>query len=218
MTSYKNIKAVIWDWNGTLLDDVAPCVSSMNTMLANRQYAQLSTSRYKDIFTFPVKDYYINAGIDLSKHDWDTIAHEFIDLYRERVIFSGLHPEADPVLKSLQRNGCRQFVLSAMQQEFLMATISERISPDLFEKIAGLDNHYAHSKADTGLKLLNEIGLPKEQLLMIGDTLHDFEVAQVLGIDCVLFSGGHQSRNRLEKSGALVIDDLMEVATLIGCQ
>jgi phosphoglycolate phosphatase len=218
MTSYKNIKAVIWDWNGTLLDDVAPCVSSMNTMLATRRYAPLSTTRYKEIFTFPVKDYYINAGIDLSKHDWDTIAHEFIDLYREQVKFSGLHPAATSVIKKLRRNGCRQFVLSAMQQEFLVATISERISPDLFEKIAGLDNHYAHSKTEAGLKLLNEIGLPKEQILMVGDTLHDFEVAQILGINCVLFSGGHQSRNRLEKPGALVIDDLEEVAVLIGCK
>jgi len=214
MIDFHKIEAIIWDWNGTLLNDVDPCLASMNQMLISRNYPMISEERYKDIFTFPVKEYYLKAGIDLTIHDWDVVAHEFIDLYRRSVVNSNLHTHAMHVLTHLKNSGFRQFVLSAMQQDFLLTTILERINEQIFEKISGLDNHYAHTKEAIGMDLIKEIGLPKEHLLMIGDTLHDFEVAQALGIGCVLFSGGHQSKERLEKTGTLVIDSLIQIEGL----
>ncbi len=214
MSDLSNIKAVIWDWNGTLLNDLEICIFSMNKLLKKRHYPLLTTERYKQIFTFPVKDYYIKAGVDFEKHDWVEIAMEFINNYRSNVVKSAIHPEAEKVLEYLAHKKYRQFVLSAMQHDFLLETINERLNIEIFEKIVGLNDHYAQTKVDNAKLLVDEIGLPKNEIVMIGDTIHDFEVAEATGISCVLFSEGHQSRGRLQDTGALVIDQLSELTEL----
>ena len=46
---------------------------------------------------------------------------------------------------------------------------------------------------------------------MVGDTLHDSEVAEAMNIDCLLVDHGHISRERLEKTGRKVISNLNQV-------
>ncbi len=207
-----NVRAILWDWNGTLLDDLEVCISSMNGMLTRRNYPILTKERYKEIFTFPVQDYYVKAGFDFSRDDWDTVAMEFIANYRENVHQSVLHDEVNDILQRFRSMGKRQFILSAMQQDFLLETITARLDPTIFEVIAGLNDHYAATKVENARLLVHEIGLPKSQIIMIGDTIHDFEVAEEAGIGCILVANGHQARERLEGTGAKVIGMLSELS------
>lgn len=206
-----NVRAILWDWNGTLLDDLEVCISSMNGMLTRRNYPILTKERYKEIFTFPVQDYYVKAGFDFSRDDWDTVAMEFIANYRENVHQSVLHDEVNDILQRFRSMGKRQFILSAMQQDFLLETITARLDPTIFEVIAGLNDHYAATKVENARLLVHEIGLPKSQIIMIGDTIHDFEVAEEAGIPCILVANGHQARERLESTRAPVVDKLMDL-------
>ncbi len=204
-------KAIIWDWNGTLLDDLDICIHAMNRMLDARNYPLLSTNRYKEIFTFPVQEYYVKAGFDFDKDDWETVAMEFIDNYREEIPGAKLHQEVKEVLEFFKKQGKRQFILSAMHQDFLMETISARLDPAIFEAIAGLNDHYAATKVENAHLLVKEIGLPKDQIVMIGDTIHDFEVAEEAGIGCILVANGHQSVKRLQMTGAPVVEILSDL-------
>ncbi len=210
----KNIQAVLWDWNGTLLHDLDVSILAMNNMLAKRNIPALTKARYREIFTFPVKDYYVETGINFAEHQWDEVAMEFINNYRNLVPEAKHNPEALEVLGLLRKKGIRQFILSAMEQDFLKETIADRLDTNIFEEIVGLNNHYAHTKVENAKLLVEKLNLPEESILMIGDTLHDYEVAESVGIPCVLYCGGHQSRARLETSGAIVIDDLLEIREL----
>ncbi len=212
----KNIKALIWDWNGTLLNDLEQSILSMNQMLEKRSYPLLETKKYKEIFTFPVKDYYVKAGVNFEDHEWDEVAMEFINNYRNNIFNASLHEGVGEVLRFLNTSNIRQFILSAMQQDFLAETISQRLDAELFEEIVGLNNHYAHTKLENAILLIEKIGLPKNEIVMVGDTLHDFEVAKAAGVECILFSGGHYSRKRLEQSGIHVIDGLAEIKEMFG--
>lgn len=212
---FKNIQAVLWDWNGTLLHDLEVSIRAMNNMLAKRNIAELTEAHYREIFTFPVKDYYVKAGVNFTAYEWDEVAMEFINNYRNLVQGAKLNPEALETLGFLQQKGIRQFILSAMEQDFLKETIADRLNTTFFEEIVGLNNHYAHTKVENARLLIEKLNLSKSSILMIGDTLHDHEVAETAGIQCILFSGGHQSRKRLEKSGARVIDHLSEIRGLL---
>jgi len=212
---FKNVRAVIWDWNGTLLDDLHVCINAMNQMLEKRSYPLLSEQRYKEIFTFPVQDYYVKAGFDFSRDDWETVAMEFIANYRSTVHQSILHLEVNEMLAHFKSGGIRQFILSAMQQDFLMETITARLDPSIFETIAGLNDHYAATKVENARLLVKEIALLKDQIVMIGDTIHDFEVAEEAGIPCILVANGHQARERLEGTGCLVIEAISELKKII---
>ncbi len=212
--NFKIIKAVIWDWNGTLLDDVKVSILAMNRMLGQRNYPLLDTEKYKSIFTFPIKDYYTAAGVDFANHEWKTVAMEFITNYRECVPQSGLYSPVLPVLEFFRRRQTRQFILSAMEQDFLEETVRLRNIEHFFEKIVGLNNHYAATKTENARLLVEEINLPLAKICIVGDTIHDFEVAQDAGIACVLIAEGHQSRQRLETTGCLIVSGLEDLLKL----
>ena len=207
-------KTIIWDWNGTLLNDVDICIECMNTLLEVRKLPLLNHQKYLDIFTFPVREYYISAGFDLHKEDFDIPAHQFIDLYRQQVMRAPLHEDVANVIGELARRGYEQAILSAMERDLLLQTLGDKGIIPLFNRIFGIDNHLGAGKSLAAAELMHTLNCSADDVLIIGDTLHDAEIAGELGTACILVSQGHQSRARLEATGYPVIPrlrDLLEI-------
>ncbi len=206
-----HIRSIIWDWNGTLLDDVAVSLKSVNRLLAERNLEILTPGRYHEVFTFPVQEYYERIGFDFSKEPFDIVAHQFIEIYNEEVRHCGLHDEAEAVLEFIREKGMKQYILSAMEQELLEETVNRNGISAFFEDMCGLDNKYAVSKVETGMKLIRKNHLRPEETLLIGDTTHDFDAATAIGCACILVANGHQPRHRLEPTGATIIGNIKEL-------
>jgi len=205
---------IIWDWNGTLLNDLDHCISTINVLLEKRNLPVLNHHRYKEVFSFPVKDYYQKIGFDFSKEDFAIPAREFIDLYDNGVNQCPLHQSAIDVISHFQKKGIRQFVLSAMKQNMLEITLKQNGIFDFFEGVAGLNDHYAVSKIERGKELIQKFKIDKKSAYIIGDTNHDYEVARELGTSCILIADGHQSEQRLRQTGATVIAALESLLNL----
>jgi len=203
--------AVIWDWNGTLLNDVVVVVETINQLLSDRNLPQLTVGKYLDVFTFPVRDYYSKIGFDFQNEPFEIPALQFITIYNEVVTLCGLYDEVVPVLTGFQNRGIRQFILSAMEQNQLVRTVSDNGISHFFDDLYGLDNHYAHSKVDNGKLLIRNNNLNPDRTLLVGDTIHDFEVARSIGCSCILIANGHQSKARLLSTGARVVDNLNQI-------
>ncbi|MDO9614699.1 MAG: HAD hydrolase-like protein [Bacteroidota bacterium] len=210
-TMTETIGGIIWDWNGTLLNDIELCVQTINEMLQKRNLQKLTVDEYKEVFSFPVKDYYQKIGFDFNDEPFDIPALEFIEEYNCQVKGCKLHQNSVSVLNYFQSVGIRQFVLSAMKQDALDQCLEQQNISHYFEHISGLDNHYAASKIENGQQLISELNLNASELILIGDTVHDFEVARELGCQCVLIANGHQSKHILESTGVLVIDELNQL-------
>jgi phosphoglycolate phosphatase len=206
--------SIIWDWNGTLLDDVGIAISVINKLLTDRTLNPITLHQYLELFTFPVRDYYELIGFDLINEPFEIPAFQFITGYNSAVETCGLHREAIPLLNRLKDLGCRQFILSAMEQQQLEKTVSDCGISLIFEDLCGLSNHFATSKMERGKLLIMSRGLNPGLTLMIGDTVHDYEVAQETGCSCVLIAKGHQSKERLRRCGAKVLDSLSEIEFL----
>lgn len=204
-------EAIIWDWNGTLLNDVHIAIESINQLLRDRKLIPLNLERYLDVFMFPVQDYYEQIGFDLKNEPFEISASQFIAIYNKAVDDCGLHEDVIPLLSQLQQRGYRQFILSAMEQQTLEKTVSDNGISSFFEDLCGLSDHYAKSKVENGKSLILERGLDPERTLLIGDTTHDYDVALAIGCSCVLIAQGHQSKERLLSSGAVVFDRLDEI-------
>jgi len=205
------MNSVIWDWNGTLLNDIDLCISSINILLNDRKIPQINKETYKEVFSFPVKEYYKSIGFDFEKEDFSIPAHQFIDLYTRNFDSCPLQNSAIEVLSFLREKGMRQFVLSAMEHDMLEKTLKMKGITHFFEGIAGLKDHYAVSKIEQGKQLINDFKIDIEKTWLIGDTIHDFEVATVLGIKCILIADGHQSVQRLMQTGGRVIGGIQEL-------
>jgi len=211
----KNVKMIIWDWNGTLLDDTMVCIDCMNNLLANRNKPLINFEQYRSIFTFPVKEYYEAAGFDFSKEPFDTPALQFIDLYRRAVLTAGLQPDAKDILEYFRKQGLPQAILSAMQHEFLEETIGMHNIQHYFAYIQGIGDHFGNGKAEQASILMQVSGYMPEEVIFIGDTIHDHEVALETGCEAILVANGHQSRERLEQTGRRIIKNLSELKMIL---
>jgi phosphoglycolate phosphatase len=211
----KKIKHIIWDWNGTLFDDVDLCVENINWLLRKYNYERITKERYKEIFTFPVIEYYRRAGFDLDKLDFAKIGKEWMDRYEQKKYEAKLADGAEEILQFIASKGIQQSILSAYSEDTLNKIVERFGLKKFFTNIVGLDNIYAESKIDLGRRLIQKIDSDSDKILLIGDTVHDFEVSQELGCKCILLSSGHQSRKELEKCGVNVVDELRELRKLV---
>jgi phosphoglycolate phosphatase len=206
---------VIWDWNGTLIDDTALCVEILNRSLCAYNLPPVTEEAYRADFDFPVRDYYQRLGFDFSRHSFEKIAAEWIAEYEVRQFSCSLQPQARAVLQALADRRFIQSILSAYHQQLLEKVIEHFQLTSFFEKIVGLTDYYAHGKSETGKRLLTELGCPPSEAVLIGDTTHDHAVASELGIDCILIADGHQPRAKLETSGRPVLDSLAQILDLL---
>ncbi len=206
------IRNIIWDWNGTLLNDTDICIECMNTLLTKREMEILTHDRYREVFTFPIRNYLTNIGFDFAKEAFEIPADEFVVLYNTKFPEAELFSEVRPQLNRFSQQGYRQYVLSAQEQSLLSRTVEHYGLTGYFEAITGITDNYAHSKAEAGLGMMKELKLEKSETIMIGDTVHDYEVASLLGIACILVSRGHQSPERLRSTGAPVIENFYGIS------
>lgn len=207
---------VLWDWNGTLLDDVALCVDALNRLLRQYHYPQqYALAQYREIFGFPIEDYYVRAGFDFSKDSFAVLADDYMQDYLARAGACPLAAGAEPALALLKQAGVQQVILSASNLPVLEQQVAERGIRPYFDRLLGLHDIYARSKVDVGLAYLAELkqnNAVPPCAVMIGDSVHDFEVAQALGVQCVLQAAGHQSVQQLRATGAPVVPDVLAAA------
>lgn len=207
---------VIWDWNGTLVDDAWLCVEIVNELLACRGLAQTSRREYREVFGFPLRTYYQRVGFDLEREDFAALGDEFNILYSQRRRACRLRAGAYQVLTALGHHGMGQSLLSASDQESLEEMVADYGLRPHFAAVTGVDNGLGEGKIERGHQHLATLSCRGDEVLLVGDTLHDTEVAAALGVHCVLLPSGHQSRRRLERGECIVVDGLFAVAALLG--
>jgi phosphoglycolate phosphatase len=206
---------ILWDFNGTLLNDVQAAIASENVLLARRNMPLIqSVDGYRETFCFPVIEYYKKLGHDFEKESYDALAHEWVEQY---LAFAKDAPLNEGVLEALvffRAGGKKQLIVSATERTMLIGQLSMLGILGYFDDVLGLGDIYGGSKAEIALEWAKSAR--PERALLIGDTQHDFEVAQTIGADCVLIACGHQDRKRLELCGVPVVDGIEEVLSVLG--
>jgi phosphoglycolate phosphatase len=202
---------IIWDWNGTLLNDAWLCVDIVNGLLSKRGKMPVTPERYQHVFDFPIRDYYPKIGFDFSDEPFETVAIEFIDMYYKRVDECRLQNDAESLLKAFCDRHTNQYLLSASHQSALQNMARSFKVDCYFKHISGLNDHYADSKVENARAFLTPGHIDPGTAILLGDTTHDQEVADALGIDSILIPSGHHSREKLENTGNCVMASLTEL-------
>lgn len=205
---------VVWDFNGTIIDDVELGIRSVNTMLEKRGMATVSgVDEYRRRLRFPIMDYYRDLGFDFEAEPYDKLANEWVALYNGGA--SSLAPTrgAPEAIRMLYDAGITQVIISASEQCMMINALKRLGLDGYFSQILGQDNIYAAGKLDTVRAFREDCGA--RHAIVIGDTPHDFEMARLLGTDCVLYTLGHSSLRDLESTGATLVSDLRDAARLI---
>lgn len=203
-----NYSRILWDWNGTLLDDASYCIDVINVSLKKRGLPLLDRARYTEIFRFPVIEYYKDLGFDFDKESYEVLAVEFVDNYMRNASKLKLFPEVKEVLAVFAGKGIKQYVLSASEKTGLCASLDSYGISKYFSDVAACGDIYAGGKIEIGKKFLSSLDVTDGKTLMVGDSLHDYETAQAIGADCILVSCGHGDGEKLKQTGVPVISSL----------
>lgn len=209
------IKHVIWDWNGTIIDDAQLCVSIVNQILSEKKLSKVNLSFYRDHFCFPVTTYYKKIGLPDDELNSQLISESFIRQYRLRWRSCSLQTSAREVLIALHEAGVRQSLLSAAKASDLKDFVGHFGLGHVFDFVSGVSDIKASGKKNLSLNHFALINLPPEQVILVGDTIHDAEIATQLKIKPALYTCGHNSEEVLKRAGEDLIGDLRLVLQLV---
>ena len=205
------IKHVVWDWNGTLVDDVNLCVDILNRVLAAHMKPRISIDLYRKTFFFPVAKFYESLELPSFGIEYEKLANDYIKEYRNRFIECMLHSRALETLEVLNQLSISQTILTAGEQKDVEAFASFYNVNQWVHCIDGASNIEARGKGDRAAAHITKLELDPKEVLLVGDTLHDQEIANLVGCNALLYSRGHVDADRLKQLTGPVINSLYDV-------
>lgn len=209
-------KYIIWDWNGTILDDLRANFEVVNTLLKKRGRVLIKDiDEYLDKFQFPIISFYENLDFDLENEKFEDIAREYVLEFDERFYELETFADAESVIREFKFKGIEQIILSQTEQRWLEKQVSFHGMEYLFTELLGARDIYVKGKVGIALEWITRNDIDTADVLMVGDTLHDCEVAETLGCDCILIARGHQPKEKLMTTGALVLESIEELRRMV---
>ena len=208
-------KHLIWDWNGTIVDDSNLCVEIVNEILENYNLQTVSHDFYLKNFCFPVKNYYELLGLPIDETNYNKISEHFIEQYRNRYYKCKLQNDILEIFHIFKESGISQSVLSASSQVDLLSFIDYYNLGEYFSIISGVKNTQAHGKHEIALSHFTKINSKRNEVILIGDTVHDKIVADIIGIPCILINFGHNSDDSLKNCKSPVIKNYPELIKFV---
>ena len=209
------IKHIFLDFNGTLLDDRELCLDLLNVFLREQNKKEVDMETYKNIFGFPVIDYYIRAGLTFDNESFESMADRFIDQYKKLSLNCKLYDDVKDTLRYLRDKDIKLIMLSASEINNLLYQTDYYSITEYFDEILGTNNIYAQSKESVGINFIKENNIDLDECLFIGDTNHDYDVAQKMGIDVMLVLCGHQSKEVLQKFNVTLLDSFNDIKNVL---
>jgi len=206
-----NKKHIVFDWNGTLIDDAWIFVDILNVLLKKRNLNQVDLIEYQEMFRFPLSQFYQNLGFDVSSDAFNILKEDFVVEYNKRQFLAHLYPDTVNTLNEIKSHNIQLSILSASNQKILRSLTNFHSINHFFLHILGVNNYEAVGKENLGFKLLNNLSESQCEIAMVGDTDLDYKISQKLGIDCILISRGHQTHKRLSALGCPVVHSLADL-------
>ncbi len=207
---------IFFDWNGTIIDDLNINFEVINSLLLNYGKSTISLTEYRNAFSFPIKDFYGRIGLPINDNDYEKLVSDYWNLYKSKLQDVPLMNGISEIIHVLKERGINQYIISASDKQMILDQLSLYDIKDCFEDVIALENGYAHGKIEMAKQWLYTNNILKSNALMIGDTVHDYETAKAINIDCVLINKGHQNLKNCNINAEVVIcDDLNELIDVV---
>jgi phosphoglycolate phosphatase-like HAD superfamily hydrolase len=217
------VRHIVWDWNGTLLDDLAVVVAAVNDTLATVGGRPITIEEYGAHYTRPVLLFYERLlGRAIEQSEWLAFDVSFHDSYRRRVETATLAADAIDAIVSAHEAGLSQSLLSMYWHDELVPQVERFGIGSFLVRVDGLrgtpgDRKQAYLE-DHLRAVAHDLSslIEPDEVLVIGDALDDADAALALGLNCVLYNGGAHPVSQLAAAGVPVVGSLVEALEVGG--
>jgi phosphoglycolate phosphatase-like HAD superfamily hydrolase len=206
-------KHLVWDWNGTLLDDLHLVVSSTNEAFATVGGRPVEADEHRRMFRRPVAEFYAEMlGRAVNDEEFGRLDRIFHDAYRLGLTDITLAHDAMTAIKTWPGT---QSLLSMWFHSELVPAVETYGLAGVFSRIDGLRTEVGGDlKAGHLARHLAGQGVAGADVVLIGDSLDDGAAADAVGAASVLYTGGFTDPVRLRESGRPVADSLVEAVKM----
>jgi phosphoglycolate phosphatase-like HAD superfamily hydrolase len=207
------VKHLVWDWNGTLLDDLTLVVDATNVCLATVGGPVITADDHRRDFRRPILDYYAHVlDRPVDEVEFQLLDDAFHDAYRLGMADVRLAPDA---LEAMGRWAGTQSLLSMFFHDELLIEVERHGLGARLVRVDGLPGTVGgHRKAAFLERHLLALRLDPADVVLIGDSVDDGEAATSLGASCVLYAGGFTEEALLKATGLPVASSLLEAVEL----
>ncbi|MEV1287110.1 HAD hydrolase-like protein [Micromonospora sp. NPDC049679] len=208
---------LVWDWNGTLLNDLNLVVSSTNVAFASVAGPTVTAAEHRVQFRRPVSAYYAEVlGRAVDTDEFGRLDMIFHDAYRNGLTTCEL---ADDATTAMQSWSGTQSLLSMWFHDELVPVVEAYGLAASFRRVDGLRAAVGGDrKAEHLARHLDALDVDGRSAVLIGDSLDDADAAESVGAGCVLYAGGFTDPDRLRASGWPVADTLTGAVALAAAQ
>ena len=204
---------VVWDWNGTLFDDVEAVVDATSEIFAPYGLGPFGVEDFRAFYTRPIWVAYERLlGRALEDGEWERLDEAWHDSYHRLMARCGLATDARPTIDLLTAAGHTQSLLSMWQHELLIPAVERLGLAAAFQYVEGLrlPHQAGGHKAGMLIRHLAELGIDAADVIVIGDSADDALAAQQAGSRAVLYAGGATARAALDQLGVPVVTRLAD--------
>ncbi len=205
-------KVVIFDIDGTLLDATEGILSSVNKTINYLKLKKLSKKEMLDFVGPPIQNSYkaIYENNDIK-------AQEFANIFRKEyaggdVYKANAYDGIEELLSLLKNNGYKLGVATYKRQDYANGLIIHFGFDKYIDLICGSDNENKLKKSDILRICINGLTTNKSEVIFIGDSYHDAEAANNLGIDFigVTYGFGFKTKYEIQKYNPVLCADNIE--------
>ena len=208
---HKNYTCIVWDWNGTIINDVEVSLKAVNAILQKRNKPVITLAQYRSYIDVPITKFYDNIFDLKTEISFDTVQREFNDAYHRYLPQNPLNEGISEIMQKIRDSGKKQLIVSSSNQAIVEKNAERFGVSQYMEAVSGADNHFVGSKVERAVAVIKKVTSDFSAVVVIGDTLHDCELAEEIGADCILISTGHQSKTDLLSTGKPVVDTIKEL-------
>ncbi|MFD2006431.1 HAD family hydrolase [Streptomyces narbonensis] len=207
-------KHLVWDWNGTLLDDIGAVIGATNAAFAELGLDSITLEQYRELYTVPVPKFYERLmGRLPTDAEWIVMDGAFHRHYWARAEACGLTAGAAELLAARQESGLTQSLLSLAPHAELIPLVRRHGIAERFVRMDGRIDASTDGKSGHMVRHLAALAVPADRVVVIGDAADDAVAAAHVGAKAVLYTGGSHSRASLERVGVPVVDSLAEAVS-----
>jgi phosphoglycolate phosphatase-like HAD superfamily hydrolase len=205
---------IVWDWNGTLFDDLDVVVEATNEVFAPYGLPPIDAMQFQSVYTRPIWAAYERMlGRALEDGEWERLDVAYHDSYHRLMERCRLAADARRTIDALADAGHTQSLLSMWRHDRLSVAVRGHGLAAAFRRVDGLLPEQAGgSKAEFMVRHLAALRADPADVVMVGDSIDDAVAARHAGARAILYAGGMQARADLDRFGVPVIDRLSDVS------
>jgi phosphoglycolate phosphatase-like HAD superfamily hydrolase len=215
------MRHVVWDWNGTLFDDLDIVVAAVNVSLRAVGAGSIDADRYREVYQRPLHRFYETLlGRPVLPDEMTAIDIDFHDAYHSLLDQARLTVDARRAVDLVASRGHTQSVLSMWWHDRLVPAVRYFALDDYMLAVDGHRGPAGASKQNHLARHVEQLvrlfpgRVQREGMTVIGDVTDDADAARAVGVGCVLYDGGSQPRAVLEAAGGPVASSLIEAVEL----